>query len=1165
MKLDLVSLLLVYTITNLVSVGVLFLLWRSNRHRSAGLDWWIADFLLQFLAMLLLATRGLTPDFVSMVLGSSLAILGTLMLLIGLGKFAHIRVAMWPNVVLVAAMVLIHSYFTVVDSDIVARNINVALALALLCGQCAWLLLRPASSPAANGNVLAGISLAALTAFNVLRVVFEGAVAVGYLRLDPEAVVGLSLLVYMTLSLMLTFGLTLMVNRRLNNSLANELNRRESLVTEMGATQSRLQLAELLSGVGHWELDLSTMEFSASNGTLAIYEYSDNKLDRESTLNFALDEDRPRIGAALQRLVNDGIPYDEQYRIRVPATGKVKFLHALGKLDKAKQVAFGVVQDITSQKSIEFALKRSEFLGDQALELARAGHWCIDFSEGDSHYISSPRTIEIFGDPPHEDFRYSILDHWYLNIAAADSQAALATYNNFREAVEGLRPRYDMVHPYRRPADGAVIWVHVIGQVARDGNGNPTNVYGVVMDITPARTAQLELEKARNAAEIANQAKSGFLANMSHEIRTPMNGILGMLELLMHSSLKHDELRMVNSIRQSARSLLGIIDDILDISKIEAGKLKLAFDVVSLEKEVETVVCLLDRIALEKQVDFSVYFDPRIPAEVMADGLRVRQILLNILGNAIKFSTGLPKIGRVQLRVHCENCENSHANLRFTVADNGIGMDETTLSRIFQAFEQADSSTTRQYGGTGLGLAISKYLVEVMGGQIEVRSILGNGTTFEVQLPFRAVSECPNSDSPYNFRGKEFIVVADEPRFASDYVSYLSHAGATTHVHSTLESAWRFVDAYLSNAPVCIVVMQDPGSKTAQEIVDRLMQHDKHRNLNYVDVCYLSVERGKRRKLRRLSDRVVQIDREAMTRKRFLNATAVASGIDVAPVEAEEDTAYSVNLRISERSPLRVLVAEDNDVNQDVIQRQLTLLGHRVDIAEDGQRAYELWKAAEYDVVLADLHMPNVDGFGLTRLIREEERKIGSKHTPIIALTANAMAGQRELCIQQGMDGYLSKPVELMQLEKTLQVHAFEIDEGNGDLNAIDQQVKGFADEQLPVFDSSRLIKLIGSNELRRNNLLEKYLNSGCDRINEITDSCERSDLNDITHSAHALKGASRTAGAMKLGQWCEKIEFSGKEQDIAQCKKLLPELLEIWHETEVQIRNVVDINKPVG
>lgn len=666
------------------------------------------------------------------------------------------------------------------------------------------------------------------------------------------------------------------------------------------------------------------------------------------------------------------------------------------------------------------------------------------------------------------------------------------------------------------------------------------------------KDAQLELLTSKEAAEAANVAKSSFLANMSHEIRTPMNGVLGMLEVLSHSPLPRDEHNMVETIRQSAKSLLGIIDDILDFSKIEAGKLSLSEETISLEAELDVVIGMMDRIALGKQVDLSVFFDPRLPQYVIGDGLRVRQILTNLTGNAIKFSSNQERIGRVQFRADLEECKNEFATVRFTIADNGIGMDADTVARLFSPFEQADSSTTRKYGGTGLGLSISKNLAQMMGGEIAVQSEAGQGAHFTVQLPFKLASECPNMATPYDLGGLDCIVVTDDTRYENDYTRYLAHAGATTHAFPDIEAAWNFIEAYLKDSPICMIVMQDPGLSSSQEIVDRLLAKQPGNHVHFLNITYLSVERGKRRKVRRLSDRVVQIDREAMTRSRFLEAAAAATGRAVLQCEAENNQRLDTNA-----SPrLSILVAEDNEVNREVIQRQLQLLGHGAVLEADGQKAFQRWEEGNYDLLLTDLNMPNMDGYELTDLIRETERRSNLRRTPIIALTANAMKGQQEYCLEVGLDGYLTKPIELSRLKSVLDQC---VPSGNSITNGVSEAtppLTPFAHEaELPIFDQSTLTKVTGNKPEFHRHLLEKFLNNTEDRTRELLQASEATEIVTVGQIAHSLKSASRSVGAIYLGDLCEKLELACKTGKSAACSEFTQQLLGVWERTASQIR----------
>ncbi|MGD0960890.1 MAG: PAS domain S-box protein [Methylomonas sp.] len=424
----------------------------------------------------------------------------------------------------------------------------------------------------------------------------------------------------------------------------------------------------------------------------------------------------------------------------------------------------GVYDDITDRKLIEEELENhrqnlevlvrerteeleyTEFLLDQALDLARSGHWYIDLRESEDYYVSSKRVVEIFGDPPHEDMRYHIMNDWYVNIEAADKSAAESTLANYLSAINGTRPRYDMIHPYRRPVDGEIIWIHALGVVVRDAAGRATHVYGVVMDITHLIKTQEALVEAKNLAEAANRAKSAFLANMSHEIRTPMNAIVGFTYILKRSAgLTAEQLDKLGKISSSADHLLSIINDILDLSKIESGKFTLETEEFSLLEMVEKLRIIVDNRLRSKGLSLTVEIG-HLPPKLRGDVTRLTQMLLNYLSNAIKFT----EQGGITIRSSILEETAEDLLLLFAVDDTGIGLTDEQKSRLFNTFEQADNSTTRRYGGTGLGLAINQRLAHLMGGEVGVESRPGLGSSFWFTVRLGKAASKPIENRNYN-------------------------------------------------------------------------------------------------------------------------------------------------------------------------------------------------------------------------------------------------------------------------------------------------------------------------------------------------------------------------------------------------------------------------------
>jgi PAS domain S-box-containing protein len=827
----------------------------------------------------------------------------------------------------------------------------------------------------------------------------------------------------------------------------------------------------------------------------------------------------------------------------------------------------GIYQDVTGEKAKDDELIRhrdhlEQLVFERTAELgaAQGRYQQLVDDIGDDFLVFSFTTDNvltylsngfesIFGFPKEEAMGRSWAEtiQWLpddLEETGAELQAMLAGHG------DRIRTEMRFDHP-----DGRTCTIDQTCHAVMNSSGEVVSVDGILTDITGRKRNEEELLKARRAAEAASQAKSVFLANMSHEIRTPMNGVIGMLEILSHSPLPNEERKMVGIIRRSARSLLGIIDDILDFSKIEAGKLSLLEQGMSLEDEMDIVVGLIDRIAMDRQVDLTVYFDPELPQQLIGDGLRVRQILTNLAGNAVKFSAGMERIGRVHMRTELKYCGSSSARVLFTIEDNGIGMDAETLARLFQPFEQADSTTTRKFGGTGLGLSISRTLASMMDGEISARSEPGQGSVFTVSLPFQLDGECPNPSAPYDLSGLHCIIVADDSKYVDDYTRYLTHAGARVDAFGDLEAAWDFVAKQAFDRPACMIVMEDPGIYSAQEIVDRLRGERPDDNLCFVQVSYLSVERGKRRKVRRLADDIVQIDREALTRRRFLEAVAASVGRVVIPREQHDHKPIGEQVKES----LHILVAEDNEVNRDVIHRQLEMLGHSDALAVDGAEAFQRWEQGGFDLLLTDLHMPGRDGYELTSLIRDTERQLGLGRMPIIALTANAMKGEEERCLVCGMDAYLSKPIELDRLRAELdQWLPVSVTTGRKKQKPVDSgQYAPQKGSVMPVFDPAALTKMVGSNPAVQRRLLERFLSNARDRVEALLQAVESQDAEAVGQLAHSLKSAARSMGGMRLGDLCERMEHAGKAGDVGGCTILGDDLAEALENTveEIQVR----------
>ncbi|MCB1738080.1 MAG: response regulator, partial [Gammaproteobacteria bacterium] len=624
-------------------------------------------------------------------------------------------------------------------------------------------------------------------------------------------------------------------------------------------------------------------------------------------------------------------------------------------------------------------------------------------------------------------------------------------------------------------------------------------------------------EQARRAAIEAAEAKSKFLANMSHEIRTPMNGVLGMLDILSQTSLTAKQIEYVNVAHGSAESLLTVINDILDFSKIEAGKMQIERIPFDIRAATEDVATLFTAPAQQKQIELACFVPSDIPYSVEGDPTRLRQVLTNMIGNAIKFTSS----GEVVVRVKTLTDSADH-RLRFEIEDTGIGMSQETIDNLFQPFAQADGSTTRRFGGTGLGLAISKQLVELMGGEMGVNSRIGEGSQFWFDLPLKALPSPEGTAAQVIDLSGVRVLIVDDSQTNLDILShYLSAWGVE---FDTARDGFEALDLMRHRVgdgrpyQIALLDMQMPnldgGNLAAYVKADPALAD--------TDLVMISS---------------TGLDAEEMQSigVRYALTKPVRQGV-IHDILLELSGRHGSRHRVDttprpEVGRLRgnVLLAEDNLVNQQVARGMLDKLGLQIRIADNGEQALAMIAAEDFDVVLMDCQMPVMDGFEATRALRDREH--GDQHLPVIAMTANAMSGDRETCIAMGMDDYLSKPVKLQELHDML-ARWLNREPGTSDNNNEPDQAQTTMTADSPLdMDTLNMLREIMDDKFQV--LIDAYLGETPKLLADIDAAIATGDAAALRLAAHSLKSSSANMGAMALSESGRELENLGRDGQI--------------------------------
>jgi signal transduction histidine kinase/DNA-binding response OmpR family regulator/HPt (histidine-containing phosphotransfer) domain-containing protein len=674
--------------------------------------------------------------------------------------------------------------------------------------------------------------------------------------------------------------------------------------------------------------------------------------------------------------------------------------------------------------------------------------------------------------------------------------------------------------------DGTDFWVYSKIKVTERAQGKIKRVLGIVQDISQEKRSEYELIKAKEKAEESSRAKGLFLANMSHEIRTPISGIIGFLELL-EKNIKENRLQVfVREAKKSSSLLLNIINDILDLSKIEAGKIGIKEESFDLVSNIEDIAVLLTPLAIEKNLDLNVIIDPEINENVIGDAGRLKQVFNNLVGNAIKFT----QKGSVTIKAIVKNKSVEKIDIAFSVIDTGIGISTEDQKKIFEIFEQVQNTPHIHQGGTGLGLSISKKIIHNMGSSFEVKSFPGEGSTFSFILTFKRDKSTSYVVDTSNIRGKKIFIVDNNKDTHAVIENYLSLVDCEIHKAMNAEEAMEILTSGYDAFDVMIIDYLLPDA-TALELATSIREIETIKPLPMILLVYIG---------RDVDTRSIQnagflhtITRPVRKRELLTTLNICTSKDEAKPsseIKAEPITVTDTSKR------KKILLVEDNEINQTLMKEIFSMTDYEIDIAINGIEAVELYKTARYNLILMDCQLPLMDGYEATRQIRKLE--LEDQHISIIGYSASISEEEKDSCLDAGMDHFISKPVNINKLLTLIEKYTGLSVRKTSSITPLEETVESnFAD----------IVKTIhqefGMPESIAEKLLRKFFDRLPDIIKELEMLCQKKDYESLRLKAHSLKGSSANLALVKLSDIAARLEELAAQEISEECVPLIKEL----------------------
>jgi PAS domain S-box-containing protein len=880
--------------------------------------------------------------------------------------------------------------------------------------------------------------------------------------------------------------------------------------------RERFELCVRGSGDGVWDWEIDTNRVYFSPRWKQMLGYSDAEVSHryEEWEKRLHPDDRERALTTLQAYLDGKTPiYELEHRL-MHKDGTYRWILARGvalrdAAGRPYRMA-GSHTDMTERKQMEERLRDEEALYHSLVETLPLNVFRKDLAGrvtfGNQRYLDTLRMTreQILGKTDFDLFPVALARKY-----VRDDVRVQKTGEVFRDVEEHRRP------------DGETIYVEVLKAPVYDARGNIVGIEGIFWDVTKRKRDEEELRKAMEEAEAANRAKSAFLANMSHEIRTPMNAIIGMTELVLDTALVAEQRECLETVRKAADHLLTVINDILDFSKIEAGKLDIDHAGFRLRECLEDTVGTLALPAHQQGLELALRIPPEVPDALIGDPSRLRQVLVNLINNAIKFT----EMGEVVVRVAVDEQTEESAILHFEITDTGIGIPPDKMSSIFAPFVQVDGSLTRKRGGTGLGLAISRRLVEIMGGHMGAESVPGRGSRFHFSARFgiqrdAAAGATMTPLEPGRMRGLAVLIVDDN--------------ATNRFILEEILSGWRMRPTAVASGPEALAALREAvkaGEPYPLVLVDAhmpemdgftLARHIRQRTeLEGVQVVMLTSGGQTPTAARRQELGLAACLPKPVRQADLYKTLAIVLG-GAAPsakrVEASAEVAPLTPRR------LRILLAEDNPINQNLAVRLLAKAGHDVFLAANGREAVAALEDQSFDLVLMDLQMPEMDGLEATTAIRARERETGT-HVPIIAMTAFAMTGDKEKCLEAGMDSYISKPVRARELFDTINQIASHAEAG---------PVQAEQRVDPDGVDWAAALDYVGGDEQMLREMIDIFLDEAPRWMAELRQAIAAHNVPDVKRLAHNFKGSARLFGAKSVADSAFLLEQMGRNGNLS-------------------------------